>query len=308
MYFLHVYDQKCELYNQQEQLLLRYEKGEVTEKVYNALNDRTLRILDNQVIAIPGLYRGTDAGSGRTQLYPISDVDYLLRVRRQSPFMRQLLAIFKPSASALKMVYIQVLHTFYQQIPLEDNNLMYTIKYTDDDQMVEEKYKYGTNPDIINIEDFTALIGYDLQFLKVFSICKRCKRLFGPKKNESFCSETCRIESSRHRSGWCDAQIEVKKKIDMELRLIDDQIDLLKVRKNEKNSVILDELEKTKKIYNDVYNTWMEWTKGGIKSSSAQSYILEKGQGLTISYTEYLLNWWEHFCAVGQMDLSDYAL
>lgn len=166
MYFLRVDDQKCELYSQQEQLLLQYEKGELTEKVYNALNDRTLRILDNQVIAIPGLYRGTDAGSGRTQLYPISDVDYLSRVRRQSPFMRQLLAIFKPSAPALKIVYIQVLHTFYQQIPLEDNNLMYTIKYTDDDQMVEEKYKYGTNPDIINIEDFTALIGYDLQFLK----------------------------------------------------------------------------------------------------------------------------------------------
>lgn len=94
----------------------------------------------------------------------------------------------------------------------------------------------------------------------------------------------------------------------MELRLIDDQIDLLKAQNNEKNSELLAELEKTKELYNNVYNTWMEWTKGGVKSNSAKSYLLEKGQGLTIYYTEYLLNWWDHFCAVAQMDLSDYPL
>ncbi len=291
MYLLHSDGQKCVLYNQ-DISMKSFQKGSLSLMVYNILNDKTLRMVDEFGYVQPGYYRGTDAGSGRTRIWPIPDTEYLQRVRK-NPTMRLLLTIFNPSAACLKLMYRQIQYTIQANEPLNDNSLMYYEAYVAN-EVIERRYDYGDEEDI-QIVDLPSLIGYDLQFLTDYRICSYCKKLYKPKKQEPYCCNTCRCELSRHRSPWNDAQIIVKKQINQEIEMIQNQIYEEGLQAAEKEL-----LKRTLDIYNASYNDWLDFSSGGHQSAAARAYQLEDKQ---CSYTAYLQNWWVYFCRIQKIEI-----
>lgn len=207
--------------------------------------------------------------------------------------MRLLLAIFNPSASTLQTIYHEIQFSFAAGDLLEDNILMYYEDYVDN-AVIERRYDYGDGADI-QIVDLPSLIGYDLQFLSGYHICQHCKKLYKPKKQEPYCCNTCRCELSRHRSPWNDAQIIVKKQIDQEIEMIQDQIELGRLQTEEKEL-----LQRTLDIYNAAYNDWLDFSSGGPQSDAARAYQLE---GKQCSYTAYLQNWWAYLCRIQKVEI-----
>lgn len=314
----------CELFCD-EKLILKFPKGSLAERIYNNLNDKTLRITDEHGFIQPGYYRGTDVSNSRTRVWRIRDAEYLKRVRRD-PTMRLLMSIFNPSADSLKLMYRAIQYTFQAEEPLnndadkavlmvinrtfpyavqpqkplndnqneiqteeplDDNLLMYYDDIDDTGEVVEKRYDYGDGPDI-QIQDLQSLIGYDLQFLKGFKICRRCKKLYRPQKDELYCSNTCRVELSRHRSPWCDAQIQVKKAIDKEKQEIQDQLYREGLQPEERAV-----LKRTLDTYNAAYNDWMTFSAGGDQSEAAKTYRL---WGKKCSSMAFLEDQWERLC------------
>lgn len=282
----------CELFCDDE-LILKFTKGSLAKRIYNNLNDKTLRIEDEYGFIQPGYYRGTDAGSGRTRIWPIPDTEYLKKVRK-NPTMRLLLTIFNPSAACLKLMYRQIQYTIQANEPLNDNSLMYYEAAYVANELVERRYDYGDGEDI-QIADLPSLIGYDLQFLTDYRVCSYCKKLYKPQKQEPYCCNTCRCELSRHRSPWCDAQIAVKKQIDQEIEMIQDQIYEDGLQTAEKEL-----LKHTLDIYNAAYNDWLDFSSGGPQSDAARAYQLE---GKQCSYTAYLQNWWAYLCRIQKVEI-----
>lgn len=289
--YIHIYNGICHLCDQnQNTLLMTFPKGSLALDLYNILNGKTLKMVDEFGYVQPGYYRGTDAGSGRTQIRKISDADYLHRVRK-NPTMRLLLAIFNPSASTLQTIYHEIQFSFAAGDLLEDNILMYYEDYVDN-AVIERRYDYGDGADI-QIVDLPSLIGYDLQFLSGYHICQHCKKLYKPKKQEPYCCNTCRCELSRHRSPWNDAQITVKKQIDQEIEMIQDQIYEEGLQTAEKEL-----LKRTLDIYNAAYYDWLDFSAGGNKSVAARTYNQDSWR---CDYKAYLRDWWEYFCRVQKM-------
>ena len=291
--YIHIYNGICHLCDQnQNTLLMTFPKGSLALDLYNILNGKTLKMVDEFGYVQPGYYRGTDAGSGRTQIRKISDADYLHRVRK-NPTMRLLLAIFNPSASTLQTIYHEIQFSFEAGDRLEDNILMYYEDYADN-AVIERRYDYGDGADI-QIVDLPSLIGYDLQFLTDYRVCSYCKKLYKPKKQEPYCCNTCRCELSRHRSPWNDAQIIVKKQIDQEIEMIQDQIYEEGLQTAEKEL-----LKRTLDIYNAAYYDWLDFSSGGPQSDAARAYQLE---GKQRSYTAYLQNWWAYLCRIQKVEI-----
>lgn len=325
---LKIKNSHCELYGD-EKLILEFPKGTLAEQVYNILNDKTLRLEDEFGYVQPGYYRGTDAGSSRIRVWRIQDAEYLRRVRKD-PTMRLLVSIFNPSATSLQLIYHAIQYTVQSQSkeslgnntnaadveliyrtfqgaiqpqkplndtqnevqteePLNDNLLMYYEGINDAEEVVEKHYDYDDGLSI-QIQDLQSLLGYDLQFLKGCKICKRCKKLYRPKKNEPYCSKTCRCELSRHRSPWCDAQLLVKKAINQEMQEMQDQLNLGELQPAERTV-----LKRTLDTYNAVYNGWLTFSAGGDQSQAAKTYQLE---GRQCSYTAFLQDQWERLCRV----------
>lgn len=322
----------CELFCD-EKLILKFPKGSLAERIYNNLNDKTLRMTDEFGYVQPGYYRGTDAGSSRTRVWCIQGAEYLRRVRRD-PTMRLLMSIFNPSADSLKFIYQVIRYTFQSkqplnndvdkavlmvinrtfpyavqpqkslndnqnaiqiEEPLDDNLLMYYDDINDAREVVEKRYDYGDGPDI-QIQDLQSLIGYDLQFSENYKICRRCKKLYRPKKDEPYCSKTCRCELSRHRSPWCDAQLLVKKAIDQETQEIQDQLNCEGLQPAERAV-----LKCTQDIYNAAYNDWLNFSAGGDQSQAAKTYRLA---GRRCSYMEFLQDQWERLCRVKKIAME----
>lgn len=329
---LKVSNDHCELFCDDE-LIFEFQKGSLAERAYNILNDKTLRIADKFGYVQPGFYRGTDAGSSRTRVWRIQDAEYLRRVRKD-PTMRLLVSIFNPSATSLQLIYHAIQYTVQSQSKeslgnnmnavdveliyrtfqdtiqpkkfldgnqnavqteeaLDDNVLMYYEDINDEGEVVERHYDYGDRPNI-QIRDLQSLIGYDLQFLINYKICRRCKKLYCPKKNEPYCSKTCRCELSRHRSPWCDAQLLVKKAINQEIQEMQDQLNLGEIQPAERTV-----LKRTLDTYNAVYNGWLTFSAGGDQSQAAKTYQLE---GRQCSYTAFLQAQWEHVCRKIEME------
>lgn len=236
------------------------------------------------------------------------------------------MSIFNPSADSLKLMYRAIQYTFQAEEPLnndadkavlmvinrtfpyavqpqkplndnqneiqteeplDDNLLMYYDDIDDTGEVVEKRYDYGDGPDI-QIQDLQSLIGYDLQFSENYKICRRCKKLYRPKKDEPYCSNTCRVELSRHRSPWCDAQIQVKKAIDKEKQEIQDQLYREGLQPEERAV-----LKRTLDTYNAAYNDWMTFSAGGDQSEAAKTYRL---WGKKCSSMAFLEDQWERLC------------
>lgn len=281
----------CELFCDDE-LILKFTKGSLAKRIYNNLNDKTLRIEDEYGFIQPGYYRGTDASNSRIRVWRIRDAEYLKKVR-SDPTMRLLLLIFKPSATSLQLMYQAIQYTVQSQSKelLDDNMLMYYEDINEEGEIVEKSYDYGDGLNI-QIQDLQALIGYDLQFLQNCKICRHCKKLYRPEKDEPYCCKTCRCELSRHRSPWCDAQLAIKKAINQEVKKMNDQLNLGGLQPAERAV-----LKYTLDTYNAAYNDWLTFSAGGNQSQAAKVYQLEDRR---CSYTVFLQEWWERLCRCKQ--------
>lgn len=277
----------CELFCDDE-LILKFPKGALAKRIYNNLNDKTLRIEDEYGFIQPGYYRGTDASNSRIRVWRIRDAEYLKKVR-SDPTMRLLLLIFKPSATSLQLMYQAIQYTVQSQSKelLDNNMLMYYEDINEEGEIVEKSYDYGDGLNI-QIQDLQALIGYDLQFLQNCKICRHCKKLYRPEKDEPYCCKTCRCELSRHRSPWCDAQLAIKKAINQEVKKMNDQLNLGGLQPAERAV-----LKYTLDTYNAAYNDWLTFSAGGNQSQAAKVYQLEDRR---CSYTVFLQEWWERLC------------
>lgn len=263
--------------------LFSYPKGELAVMMYNALNEKGLWVTDEDGSVCPGYYRGTDAGSGMTRNWKITDNEYIWKVCKDT-FARVIIETFNPRADTLKQMFLKIRDIFESECRKDDNALMYTKDFING-EWIERRYDYGDGENI-QIEDLQALVGYDLQFLNNYRLCKRCKKLYKPEGDMEFCSDSCRCEFSRRKSPWNDAKIRVKKQIDDQINTITAQIQYMPKNQLEEKEL----LEQSLDTCNSIYNEWLDLVKGGYESKAAKLY---ESEGKMCSYTEFLQDLWQ---------------